>query len=181
MGRDKAEIQIGGESLWRRQFGVLAAAGASPVVLVRRPGQSAPEGAECWRDGRPAAGPLTGLETALAPRRDSWIGVLAIDLPDIDAGWFLWLRGFCRPGSGAAARRGRFCEPLAAIYPAEALPEVSARLDRRELSAQELVHALAADGRMTLVDLPAAEEVRLRNLNTPEELAAWKRSMQIKD
>jgi molybdenum cofactor guanylyltransferase len=181
MGRDKAEIQIGGEPLWRRQSRVLAAAGASPVVVVRRPDQVAPNGMECWRDLRPAAGPLTGLEAALMPQTEPWVAVLAVDMPNIDARWFVWLRGFCRPGASAAAPRGGFTEPLAAIYPREALAEISRRLDRGELSAQDLVCALAREDQMTLVEVPAAEEARLRNLNTPEELAAWEQSAEIGD
>jgi len=176
MGRDKAELSIAGEPLWRRQSQVLAAAGAHPVVLIRRLGQSAPAGIDCWRDLRTSAGPLTGLEAALAPQSDAWLAVLAIDLPGIDSAWFAWLRRACRPGCGAAARRGEFCEPLAAIYPAEALTEVRERLDRGARSAQELVRALAAGGRMTLVDPPAGQAGPQPNLNTAAELAAWERS-----
>ena len=66
MGCDKAEIVIGGEPLWRRQVRVLRTAGADPVMLVRRPGQSAPDGIPILRDGVGDAGPMAGLQAALS-------------------------------------------------------------------------------------------------------------------
>jgi molybdopterin-guanine dinucleotide biosynthesis protein A len=176
MGRDKADVCVAGEPLWLRQSRTLAAAGASPVVLIRRRDQLAPNGIECWRDRRPSCGPLTGLEAALAPQSDPYVAVLAIDLPEIALGWFAWLRSHCLPQCGAAVRQGDFCEPLAAIYPAAAIQEIRTRLDQGKFSARELVRALAATGRMTLVDPPAAATLPLRNLNTPAELAAWEKN-----
>jgi len=171
MGSDKAELVIGGEPLWRRQVRVLREAGADPVFLVRKPGQSAPGGIEVRRDRVDGAGPLAGLEAALNSSLAPWVAVLAVDMPGIDAAWFRELRRLCRPGVGAMARHSQACEPLAAIYPIEALAEVGARLERRELSLQRLALALAAAGRMTLVPISDAEAARTVSLNTAEQLA----------
>ena len=157
-GRDKAEALFDGEPLWQRQARVLRDAGADRVVVVRRPGQAAPPGIECWRDQRREAGPLAGLHAALAPRAAPLVAVLAVDMPGIDAAWFRWLAGHCRPGPGGdgAACRGP-ASPLAAIYPREALDEIERRLACGEHSLQSLARALAGAQQLEILWLPAAE------------------------
>jgi molybdopterin-guanine dinucleotide biosynthesis protein A len=176
LGRDKVELALNGEPLWRRQLGVLRAAGAVETVMVRRPGQAAPPGLTCWRDVAVDAGPMGGVHAALAPQTFPFVAVLAVDMPGIDAAWFHWLRGFCRPGAGAMAQHAEACEPLAAIYPQEALPEINARLQLRDYSLQRLAQSLAAQGRMSLIPLPAEKLPGARSLNTPADLEFWSAS-----
>jgi molybdopterin-guanine dinucleotide biosynthesis protein A len=168
MGRDKALLELGGEPLWRRQAGALRAAGAEEVWLALRPGQDPYPGASAWlRDSRAGCGPLAALHAALARRRGGWLLVLPVDMPATGPAWFARLRAHCRPGSGAAYRTPDGFEPLAAIYPPEALGEAAARLGRGERTLQPLVRALAAAGRMTLLPLAAAERGRAANWNDP--------------
>ncbi len=167
MGRDKALIQVGGAPLWLRQVRVLRAAGAERVVVLRRRGQAPLDPGDCRTDIFAGSGPLAGLHAALGIGGHRWVAVLAVDMPGIDAAWFSWLRGFCRPTSGAIARHAAAPEPLAAIYPATAWAEAAARLSRRDLSAGRFALALAAAGRMTVVPLPAGFLRRVASLNTP--------------
>jgi molybdenum cofactor guanylyltransferase len=173
-GTDKAGLIIDGEPLWQRQLGVLRDAGAAPTVLMRRPGQGAPVNVTCWRDQITEAGPMGGLHAALARQADAWVAVLAVDMPGIDAAWFRWLLGFCRPGMGAMAQHPEACEPLAAIYPAEALGEIDRRMAMRDYSLQRLAFALAEEGRMTLVAPAVGESWRVRSVNTVEHYEAWR-------
>jgi molybdopterin-guanine dinucleotide biosynthesis protein A len=167
MGRDKALVEVGGEPLWKRQVGVLVAAGASRVVLIRRGGQQPIDYPDCLFDKVPDSGPLAGIHAALGIGGHPLVAVLAVDMPGIDAAWFVWLRGLCRPGAGAVAGTADALEPLAALYPAEALPEVEVRLQRRDLSVQALVRALASAGRMSVAEVPAGYAGRLGSLNAP--------------
>ena len=176
MGRDKAELRLDGEPLWRRQAGVLRAAGLGRVVLIRAAGDLAPSGIECWRDMVPGVGPLGGLHAALRPGAADWIAVLAVDMPGIGPEWFRWLGRFCRPGVGAMARHAEGCEPLAALYPSAAAEEIADRIARGDHSLQRLAAALAESGRMILVPLPAAAAPQVANVNTPGEFAAWEES-----
>jgi len=170
MGRDKAQIQFHGEPMWRRQYRVLRRAGASPVIVVRRDGQSAlgkdiPE----VRDVFPGAGPLAGLHAALVAMETRWLAVLAVDMPAIDAGWFRWLSEFCGVESGAVVRHEDGFEPLAAIYPRAALGTVTRRLRRGAGSMQELIAALVRADRMTVVPLSETERWRVENWNRPQD------------
>lgn len=130
MGRDKAFLEADGEPLWKRQVGVLRDAGAGRVVLIRRRGQDPVAYDDCHFDVFTGCGPLAGIHAALEIGGHPHVGVLAVDMPGIDAAWFGWLGGFCKAGVGAVARGDRALEPLAAIYPAEALPEAALRLER---------------------------------------------------
>jgi molybdopterin-guanine dinucleotide biosynthesis protein A len=167
MGRDKAEVVVDGEPLWRRQVRVLGQAGASRIVLIRRRDQAPLDYPDCQFDVFTDAGPLAGVHAALGIAGHPWVAVLAVDMPGIDADWFRWLRGFCRPGAGAVARHAQSLEPLAAIYPAEAREEAERRLGRGEHSVRELALALAGAGRMALVDLPAEAAGKVASLNAP--------------
>jgi len=170
MGSDKAEILIGGEPLWRRQVRVLREAGAERIMLVRKAGQPAPDGIEILRDSVEGAGPMAGLHAALASSSAPWVAVLAVDMPGIDATWFRWLRGLCRPGIGAMVRHSRACEPLAAIYPVGAITEIASRLGRQDFSLQQLALALESEGRMTLVPISDAEAAKTVSVNTVGQL-----------
>lgn len=168
MGRDKARLRVGGEVLWRRQVRVLREAGAAPVVVVRRPGQTGLRGVPVVRDEFADAGPLAGLHAALvAAGEAAWVAVLAVDMPAVEADWFARLCKRCAPGRGAVARHAEGFEPLAAIYPREARAMVERRLRRGEYAMQGLVRALAQAGKMTVVEIAAEERAAMENWNSP--------------
>jgi molybdopterin-guanine dinucleotide biosynthesis protein A len=110
---------------------------------------------------------MAGLHVVLSSNPAPLVAVLAVDMPWLSAPWFTWLTAFCRPGRGAMATHEDVCEPLAAIYPAEALGEVVARLERRETSVQRLAFSLAAQDRLALVPIPARLRGGELSLNEP--------------
>ena len=170
MGRDKARLRVRGEVLWRRQVRVLREAGAEPVVLVRREGQSAMRGVRVVRDVFTGAGPLAGLHAALGSAGEAtWVAVLAVDMPAVDAAWFARLRRRCARGCGAVVRHAEGFEPLAAIYPVEARAVVERRLRRGERAMQGLVRALVRAKRMAVVEIAEAERTAMENWNSPQD------------
>lgn len=172
MGRDKARLRVRGEVLWRRQMRVLREAGAADVVLVRREGQTklGRGGVRVLRDAFADAGPLAGLHAALSAAGEArWVAVLAVDMPAMEAGWFLRLRKACAVGRGAVGRHADGFEPLAAIYPREALLTVARRLTRGQRSMQELVRALVRAGKMKVVAIRDDEREAMANWNSPED------------
>lgn len=173
MGRDKAQLPLNGEPFWLRQARVLQRAGAGTVGVVRQPAQDPldlPAGIPLWHDAVTDAGPLAGLHAALSQCTTEWLAVAATDMPSLDASWFQWLRGHCRPGCGAMVRHANGDhEPLAAIYPRGALAEVTRRLAAGPRSLQSLAEALIAAGQLTSLTLPASDAWRVANWNTPGE------------
>lgn len=170
MGRDKARLRVGGETLWRRQVRVLREAGAGQVVVVRREGQTGMRGVRVVRDVFAGVGPLAGLHAALAAAGDAgWVAVLAVDMPAVEAAWFARLRKQCARGRGAVARHADGFEPLAAIYPGGARVRVERRLRRGEHALQGLVRALVRAKRMSVVEIAEAETAMMLNWNSPAD------------
>jgi molybdopterin-guanine dinucleotide biosynthesis protein A len=170
MGTDKARLRLRGEVLWRRQMRVLSEAGATPVVVVRRDDQAklGRGDVRIVHDTFVGAGPLAGLQAALSAAGEArWIAVLAVDMPAIDAAWFRRLRRACAAGCGAVGRHADGFEPLAAIYPREALAVVTRRLERGQRAMQDLVRALLRARRMTVVEIGTEERTAMANWNSP--------------
>jgi molybdopterin-guanine dinucleotide biosynthesis protein A len=174
MGRDKATLAHEGRPMWERQAGILRESGATPVAVVRQPGQAPlglPDDVLLWHDSFTDAGPLAGLHTAFSHSRTLLVAVLAVDMPRIDAWWYQWLGSYCGSNIGAmACRPDGTHEPLAAIYPRSALPETVRRLhDEDDRSLQALALALMKRHLLRSVPLPERELWRVENWNTPEE------------
>jgi molybdopterin-guanine dinucleotide biosynthesis protein A len=172
MGRDKAMLCLNKKPLWVRQKQVLLESGAQPVTVVRKRGQPQLEGnPHLLYDTVDGAGPLAGLHAALLACRTNLLAVLAVDMPQIDAAWFRWLSGFCRPGVGTVVRIPSGFEPLAAIYPREALATVTSHLRLEDRSLQHLAIALVQAHRLVAVPLAESERHHLLNWNAPHDVA----------
>jgi molybdopterin-guanine dinucleotide biosynthesis protein A len=173
MGRDKSRLRVAGEPFWRRQWRVLRESGARPAVLVQAPGQRAltrRRSVRVLRDRFENAGPLAGLHAALGGTRAGFVAVLAVDMPAIEPRWFARLLAQCSPGRGAVIRSKSGYEPLAAIYPREALVEAEARLTRGEYSLQHFVAALVRSRRLRVLRASAADLPQLANWNTAADV-----------
>jgi molybdopterin-guanine dinucleotide biosynthesis protein A len=171
MGRDKALLEVGGRALWVRQVELLRAAGVQEILFSVRPEQTwVPSVARRVPDAVPDAGPLAGIVAGLESCEASHLMVLAVDLPQMEPGWFRRLREQCEPGLGAVGRHGDFFEPLAAIYPRTILPRAKAALAAGDGSLQRLI-AGAADC-LRVHEITAEETPWFANWNEPEGVAA---------
>ena len=165
MGRDKASLPgPDGTPLAVRVAETLRTAGATEVFAIggaRAPAWEAP----AWLpDLRGGAGPLAGLEAALA--LGGWWWLVACDLPGVraeDLGVLLAAREGERPV--VAWLDGR-CQPLLGLYGPAQLGPLRTALDAGRLRAVEVV----GEWRPVRVDLGSVS-----NLNTPDEFARWAR------
>jgi len=166
MGRDKALLDCGGEPLWRRQWRLLEQAGAAEIFLSARPEQDwVPQGVTTLADAVADAGPLAGITAALARCKTTHLIVLAVDLPRMAPEWFRQLAADCAPGRGAVGRRGKFYEPLAAIYPCGLRGAAEAALSRGDYSLQAFI--AAAGARMSVHEISDKEAPWFANWNEP--------------
>jgi molybdopterin-guanine dinucleotide biosynthesis protein A len=170
MGTDKASLPWGGATLLARAVEVLREV-ADPVLLAvgvanRYPAVRAPR----VYDRRAGAGPLAGLEAALAwaEGRDEWCCVLACDMPLVSAGLFRALLARCERAHLqvclAATRSGD--EPLCAVVHASCSSAVSAALERGDRRLTSFHPGLGV-GRLQL-----AEEHELVSANSPAAYGA---------
>lgn len=172
MGRDKALLRLRGRPLWRRQRDLLRTAGAGELLLSARPDQRwarrAGGFAALVRDPVPDGGPLAGIVAALEAAAHDRVAVLAIDLPRLPVRWLAELAASANENRGAVGRRGRFFEPLAAVYPRKMLPLARAALARGDRALQPLLHAAVTAGLLRVRRITATEAPWFKNWNEPD-------------
>jgi len=176
-GRPKGLLPLaGGETLLARTIGELRAAGLDDIVVIANDRKTyARFGHPVVPDLRPGLGPLGGIEAALnhlAPRCDGVL-LLPCDLPGITAAEIAALRraflSVPAPVVMAETERQR-CHPLCAVVDVSIGHAVSQAIDAGRRSPYRLWLALGA----ALVHFQQAAP--FFNLNTPEDLARWRRA-----
>jgi len=167
MGRNKARLRVGSRLLVELVASQVAQV-ADSVTLIGRPEDFSDLAFPCLADLHPGLGPLAGLEAALASSGAEFNVVTSCDIPGIQADDLRRLLAICRQTQSRCALArdpsGRK-HPLYAVYHQECLPVVKAALDAGRLRLLDLVEELRA------VEVPI--DSVLRNLNTPEDWAAW--------
>lgn len=179
MGTDKAHLEMDGIPLWRRQVETLVSAGADEVLISGDPERSW----EGWSgpilaDDEPEAGPLSGLIMALRRARFPLVMVLAVDMPAMTAVALRRVLGKMSSPTGTAPGRGvvpfrgdQFYEPLAAVYPREALELAETCRAERRFAVQGFATRAISAGLVLGQKILPEEERLFANINTPE---AWK-------
>ncbi len=169
MGRDKASLTIGGETLLHRTARIASEIG--DVIVV---GRERPTGwdlaATFVSDNRPGEGPLAAIATALA---HSALPTMAIpcDLPRLDAVALRWLIDAWRASAaefGLVTLRSGRAEPLFSIYMPAARTAIDAVLTRGERSVQGVIAAPA----FARQEIPATIAPALDDCDDP---ADWQR------
>jgi molybdenum cofactor guanylyltransferase len=171
MGRDKAAIVFRGQPLWQRQIELLRGLRPEKIfVSVRKEPSWLPLETELLLDEPPFRGPLSGLTKALASMQTSHLAVLAVDMPFMTSEQMRFLCGLALVGRGLVPVVNDRAEPLAAIYPREAVTDFAAALAGSDFSLKALARKLAQAGRVRMV--PVAEEERdlYRSVNEPNDL-----------
>lgn len=183
MGTDKARLEIDGVPLWRRQVETLASTGAEEILISGDPERDW----EDWvgpilADDVSDAGPLSGLVMALREARFPLVLVLAVDMPAMTAAALRDLVQYASPPTEAEPGRGvvpfrenRFYEPLAAVYPREALALVETCLAEGRRAVQAFAARAVAEGLLREKWISPEEEALFANINTPQ---AWKNFAQ---
>jgi molybdopterin-guanine dinucleotide biosynthesis protein A len=181
MGRDKAWLKMGGTTLLARQIELVRALGAREVFISGRADQDyGPFGCRVLVDRFQNAGPLAGLESALAANSSPLLLVLAVDMPAMCGGLLEKLRTACAEGCGAIPEVNGRIEPLAAFYPKAAwtvaialLEEARARSEKDTPGPTDLARRCVAENMMKLILVSAAEARYFTNVNSPEELRQY--------
>lgn len=171
-GVSKPELQLGGRSLL--DAALAAASGAVRTVVVGD--VAVPDGVLRTREDPPFGGPVAGLEAgcrlldAVAGRdRAEWTLVLAADLPDVEAAVAVLLAAEVGDRDGACLldADGRLQWLLGCYRTAVLAPRLAVRGDIAAM--YRLLEPL------DLLGVPGAEASTV-DLDTPEDVAAWRRS-----
>lgn len=169
MGRDKAALEVGGESALERAVRLLAPRCQDVFVSVRAGQDDALRARHaCIADRHGSVGPVDGIGSAQAERPDAAWLVLACDLPRLDAATLDALiaqRDEDKYATAYTSACDALPEPLCAIWEPRSAAAVRAALAADRRCARKILIGLDA------ALLPPATGDALDNANTPEDWA----------
>jgi molybdenum cofactor guanylyltransferase len=171
MGRDKASLPFGAETLLARVVRTVKQV-ADDVVVVAREGQALPEGFEAVRDSAEGLGPLAGLMVGLHHVKADRAFVTACDLPFLRPALIGRLLDLSAGYDAAVPVIDAYPMMTTAVYSRSVGPVVEALVAKRALRARDLLDHVR-------VRRVQADELRdvdpdldsFRTCNTPESYA----------
>jgi molybdenum cofactor guanylyltransferase len=167
MGRDKATLEWRGRAMWEWQMKTIRALQPEKIFVSARTDLPwRPDDTELVLDTQPSRGPISGLISALERMRTSHLLVLAIDMPFMKANHLRRLCDAASTGVGVVPFIGERAEPLAAIYPKEALPKFR---DATNASLQPLVRKLVEADKLRIMQISEKDARYYKNVNQPSE------------
>jgi molybdopterin-guanine dinucleotide biosynthesis protein A len=172
MGKDKATLLFRGKPLWEIQLELLRTSEPKEIFVSGRTNPIwRPADVQFVADDPPSRGPMSGLAVSLGQMRAKHMLALAIDMPFITEGYLSFLCDQIEPGRGVVAKIEDRFEPLAAIYPHEALANFKSALSGTDFSMQTVVGCLAAEGKLRVVPVTSQERKLFLNVNELADLA----------
>lgn len=189
MGRDKAAIRLGNETLLHRVCRLTSQV-ATPIVVVAAPHQefrSLPESVVVARDHYPGEGPLGGLLTGLSHLQSTYpemwthltIWASTCDAPFVNGTVIQHLHDRLLKNShvdAVAVEHEGMRNPFATVYRSSVLNKARSLFDAGERRAVALLSAINVDF-VPGTDLSAIDPALrcLMNVNTPEDFTAAER------
>ena len=170
-GQVKGLLVVGGQRIVDRQLAALRAGFDSLVIVANDPEPWRDTGVAVVGDRWPDAGPLAGIEAALAhfAAADSVVCV-AGDMPFLQPALLSLLRDASGDADAVVARAAGQPQPLLARYATRLQPIIAARL----AAGQRAVHRLYHEVNVAWLDEAALRAVdpaldSLRDVNTPAD------------
>lgn len=171
MGRDKAWLRVGHETLLGRQIRLAREIGAAEVFISGRAGVDYSHlGCRVLKDKIPDAGPLAGIERGLNSVSTQFLLVLAVDLPMMCADCLLRISAHTC-GLGAIPVVAGQIEPLAGFYPKSARSLAGALLRDNNRAVAAFAARCVETGLAQFVELPLSDVTFFENFNSPAQLA----------
>ena len=169
MGRDKAELLVGGVPVWKRVLAALRGAGVCELLAVGGPPERfADGGARHVPDNPPGFGVVGGIATGLEAMRGGAGAVLGCDMPFLTGAMLRRLAARVAGGlDGAAAETAAGLEPLCAVYRRSAAPAFRAMAAEGDFA----VRGIAQRVRLARVRFSGGDARRLLNMNAPSDHA----------
>lgn len=171
MGKDKATLLFQGKPLWQIQLELLRKLAPTEIfVSARTDPVWRPTDMQFVADAPPSRGPLSGLAASLAQMRTKHLLALAIDMPFITEKYLTFVCNQIEPRRGVIAKIDDRFEPLAAIYPQEALVNIQSALSGKDFSLQTVTDRLVEAGKLKVILVPEREKKLFLNVNELADL-----------
>ncbi len=173
MGKDKATLLFRGKPLWQIQLEQLRKLAPAEIFVSARTNPIwRPADVQFIADDPPSRGPLSGLAASLAKMRTTHLLALAVDMPFMTEEYLKLLCSQIEPRRGVIPKIEDRFEPLAAIYPHQALTNFKRALLGTDFSMHTLTGCLVAEGKLRVLPVTSEEENLFLNLNERADFAA---------
>jgi FdhD protein len=170
-GEDKAFLDWNGEPLFQRQLKKLQALGPNQLWLSANGDQDygeLPNGVIRVDDDDEGLGPVGGLLNVFKRSEAERIVVLGVDLPLMEEGF---LAKLVDDDSGIVPKTQRYWEPLAAVYPREAMLAIlESAMEQGNRKLQRLLDKAEQSGVTRAYAVSEGEGLLFTNLNSREDL-----------
>lgn len=171
MGRDKAWLEVGGQTLLARQIGLMRKIGAAEVFISGRvDADYSTFACRILLDKFPDAGPLAGIERALDAVKSPLLLVLAVDLPEMTAELLQRLAAGCSEARGIVPKLKDGIEPLAAFYPKAVHALALASLEQGTFAVKDFAELCVQSGLARFGEFDVNEACYFTNWNSPPAL-----------
>ncbi len=171
MGRDKAWLEWGGQTLISRGITTVRALGITEIFVSGRAGVDySSERLPVLLDQEPGGGPLGGIAAALAVVTSPLLLVLPVDLPKMSPEFLRRLAGKCGEDFGAVPTLNGGLEPLVAVYPQRSEVIVRDCLAHNIRSARAFAEACLRADLVRRVEVSEGDAGCFENWNSPSDL-----------
>lgn len=171
MGRDKALVEIRGQTMIVRAAAELASLTDEVVISASEPVRYESLGYPVIRDIYPGQGPLAGLHAAMAHTQRPLLLLLACDLPRVRSGFLSRLIELSDGFDAVLPRSGDGgVHPLCAVYRRTTLPYIEAALIQQMNKMTAFLENSPLKVRWPRSEEGFFEDEDLVNLNSPKDL-----------
>lgn len=172
MGRDKAEIMLGGRSLKSRSVGLMKGIFGQVIYAAGHRGAAIDDKEVLVvQDEAPELGPIGGLAAGLGAAANDRAFVVALDMPFINPKLVEFLEAYDREADVVVPIVKGRREPLHAFYNRSCLGAVRTRIDQGRRKIAELIETVKAteveESKIRRIDPRLAS---FFNINTEEDL-----------
>ena len=173
MGQDKATLLFHGKPLWQVQLELLQRLEPAGILVSARTDPAwRPADVQFVADDPPSRGPLSGIAASLAHMHTAHLLALAIDMPFMSENYLRYLCDQIEPGVGVLPKIGNHAEPLAAVYPREAVTAFRSALASTDFALQNVVRRLVDSRKLREMRVKKQETKLFLNVNAPSDVAA---------
>lgn len=180
MGRDKAFLALGGQSLIEIVIERVRAVAAEVIIVTNAPLRYAHLAARLVRDIYPGVGTLGGIHAGLTAARHDHALVVGCDMPFLNPSLLTYMASLAPHYDAVVPQMDGLFEPLHAIYSRSCLPLIEAQISTRRWQA----FSFYPQAQVRYVEREEIarfdpELLSLRNANTPEEWQRVKREFVV--
>ena len=171
MGRDKAQLELGGVPLILRTAQLVESVAGAPAV-IGNPEAFRALNLRAIADDWPGAGPLGGIATALRAAATPWNLIVATDLPYLTREWLEYLiaRALASSADAVLPMNARGAEPLCAAYHKRAEPAIRKALERGTHKVTDGLRDIRVETIAPAGWNPFdSEGLLFKNMNSPED------------